>query len=96
MEFLPPEEKAGFSEMGELYSLRCFQSSLLRVGSASYGKGKDSAPRTSVQWALSSDTCRAAAASRMEAGRSRSQNRVLVAHTIPRGRPRTKQIVQKK
>lgn len=72
-----------------------FQSPLLRVGSASYGKGKDSTPRTSVQGALSSDTCRAAdtaaAASPMEAGRSRSQNRALAAHATPRGRPRTKQ-----
>lgn len=101
MEFLPPEEKSWVFWNGRaVLSALSFQSPLLRVGSASYGKGKDSAPRTSVQWALSSDTCRAAdtaaAVSPMEAGRSRSQNRALAAHTTPRGRPRTKQIVQKK
>lgn len=100
MEFLPPEEKSWVFWNGRaVLPALSFQSPLLRVGSASYGKGKDSAPGTSVQWALSSDTCRAvdtaAAASPMEAGRSRSQNRALAAHTTPRGRPRTKQSTEK-
>lgn len=59
-------------------------------------RGKDSTLRTNGPCHLpgAADT---AAASRMEAGRSRSQNCALESHEhIPRGRPRTKQIVLKK
>lgn len=100
MEFFPPEEKIRFSGNGRIVlSGPCFQSPLLREQAlllVTEGGGGDSTLRTSGSCHLpgAADT---AAATRMEAGRSRSQSCALESHEhFPRGRPRTKQIVLKK
>lgn len=98
MEFSPPEEKIRFSGNGRIVlSGPCFQSPLLREQALLLvTEGEDSTLRTSGSCHLpgAADT---AAASRMEAGRSRSQSCILESHEhFPRGRPRTKQIVLKK
>lgn len=98
MEFFPQRRKSDFLEMGELCSLGHVSSLPFWESRLCFlwQRGKDSTLRTSGSCHRpgAADT---AAASRMEAGRSRSQSCALESHEhFPRGRPRTKQIVLKK
>lgn len=94
----PKRRKSDFLEMGELCSLGHVSSLPFWESRLCFlwQRGEDSTLRTSGSCHLpgAADT---AAASRMEAGRSRSQSCALESHEhFPRGRPRTKQIVLKK
>lgn len=95
MEFFPPEEKIRFSGNGRIVlSGPCFQSPLLRAGSASCDRGG----RTALSGPVVPVTCQELQTLQQHpGGRSRSQSCALGSHEhFPRGRPRTKQIVLKK